>query len=120
MNICYVVCVIQDCKIKRPQNGATLTTDGLPRGWQEVKTANGETYYYHVISRVSRWDKPTPEVAAALEQRLRESEKQASDAANVSCYFYRCVCLYDFRFPLYYIVNLHNKNNLKNQINYRE
>ena len=61
-----------------------MNSEGLPRGWQEVKTKEGETYYYHVISRVSRWDKPTPEVAAALESRLREGEKQASDAANVS------------------------------------
>lgn len=55
---------------------------GLPRGWQEVKTEDGTVYYYHVLARVSRWDKPTPEVAAAVEERLRENEAKAVEATQ--------------------------------------
>jgi len=74
---------------KRPVSGnlssksdVTEGTSDLPRGWQEVQTADGTVYYYHIIARVSRWDKPTPEVAAALEQRLRENESKAAEATQ--------------------------------------
>ncbi len=54
----------------------------LPRGWAEVKSPDGSVYYYHLLARVSRWDKPTAEVAAAVEQRLKENEGRAQEAAQ--------------------------------------
>jgi len=27
-------------------------------GWEEVSTADGRKYYFHKVTRVSRWDKP--------------------------------------------------------------
>lgn len=42
----------------------------------QEETEDGQVYYYHEVSRVSRWDLPTEDVAEALNQRLQESQKQ--------------------------------------------
>ena len=63
----------------------THSTVVLPPGWVEVQ--NGSVvYYYHTKARVSRWEVPTPEVAAELEARLVEEERQAVEAAKVRMY----------------------------------
>jgi len=54
----------------------------LPDGWEAVATADGSVYYYHRISRVSRWDFPSRQVQAALEERLKESQKQQQEAVQ--------------------------------------
>jgi hypothetical protein len=39
-------------------------------------------YYYHKVTRVSRWDFPSAQVQAALEERIKESQKHQSEAVE--------------------------------------
>ena len=48
----------------------------LPSGWEEVKTENGQSYFYHRITRTTRWVKPTGEIAEAMESRIQDEERQ--------------------------------------------
>lgn len=48
----------------------------LQEGWTEAKTADGKSYWWHNVTRESRWDEPLQELtpaakaaAAALEQQ---------------------------------------------------
>ena len=52
----------------------------LPPGWEAVRTEEGSVYYYHKTTRVSRWDFPSAQVQAALEERLKESQRQQDEA----------------------------------------
>jgi len=45
-----------------------------------VRTEDGSVYYYHKTTRVSRWDFPSAQVQAALEERLKESQRQQEEA----------------------------------------
>jgi hypothetical protein len=40
----------------------TAPVSDLPSGWEEVTQADGSVYYYHRRSRMSRWEKPDPQV----------------------------------------------------------
>lgn len=62
------------------QSHHNLSGDPLPDGWEAVETSDGSVYYYHKVTRISRWDYPSPEVQAALEERLRESQRQQEEA----------------------------------------
>jgi hypothetical protein len=55
----------------------------LPEGWAQVMTEDGRIYYYHKVTRVSRWDFPTAEseTAPPVEQ---EQTRQSTSSANVS------------------------------------
>jgi hypothetical protein len=74
----------------------------LPEGWEEVYTEDGTRYYYHKVTRMSRlvstvhphlprsslpspfrWERPSPEVAAAVENRLNLSQKQIDESIEV-------------------------------------
>mmetsp|Transcript_16347 Transcript_16347/g.24641 ORF Transcript_16347/g.24641 Transcript_16347/m.24641 type:complete len:1163 (+) Transcript_16347:260-3748(+) len=54
----------------------------LPAGWEEVHTDDGGTYYYHRVTRISRWEKPSAEVAAAVESRISSSQKNIDEAVE--------------------------------------
>tara|TARA_A100001035_G_scaffold69798_1_gene53400 strand:+ start:196 stop:831 length:636 start_codon:yes stop_codon:yes gene_type:complete len=56
--------------------------EDLPEGWQRVQDENGNPYYYHHISRLSRWEKPSKEVAAQHERRLHESMAREAEAVS--------------------------------------
>ena len=56
--------------------------EDLPEGWQRVHDPNGNPYYYHHISRLSRWEKPSKEVAAQHERRLNESMAREAEAVS--------------------------------------
>lgn len=51
---------------------------------QQVETEDGGVYYYHSVTRVSRWDRPNEEVAAALEARILQANSQVDEAVQVS------------------------------------
>lgn len=57
----------------------SVSCNDLPVGWEEVKTDTG-SYYYHKVTRISRWDKPDSNLAAAHEARLDQSKKQVDEA----------------------------------------
>ena len=46
--------------VPSPRVDAKIATT-LPPGWEQVVAENG-TYYYHTVTRVSRWDKPSEQV----------------------------------------------------------
>lgn len=50
----------------------------------QVETEDGGVYYYHSVTRVSRWDRPNEEVAAALEARILQANSQVDEAVQVS------------------------------------
>eukprot|EP01038_Epipyxis_sp_PR26KG_P012637 gene12637-16945_t len=49
----------------------------LADGWIEAQTEDGRTYYYHSVTRLSRWDKPDKHVMQAVENRLKQAEEQS-------------------------------------------
>ena len=51
-------------------------------GWEEVKLDDGRVYYYHRLTRASRWDKPEGAVADAMEQRIQDQERQKQAAVE--------------------------------------
>ena len=60
---------------------ASSSGDGdLPDGWEEVVSSAGQKYFYHRVTRISRWEKPDASVAADIEARIR-AEKDAMDDA---------------------------------------
>lgn len=54
--------------------------DILPDGWEEVISEDGQKYYYHKVTRVSRWDRPTKDLAAAVAARVEASQRQVEEA----------------------------------------
>jgi hypothetical protein len=42
------------------------------KNWLPVKNEDGTTYYYHKVTRVTRWDRPELDVARRVEERIRE------------------------------------------------
>lgn len=38
--------------------------------WLQARTAEGQVYYYHRVSRAVRWEKPDPEMARKVEARI--------------------------------------------------
>lgn len=56
--------------------------EALPEGWEAVQTQEGSVYYFHKTTRVSRWDFPSAKVQTALEERLRQSQKQQVEAVQ--------------------------------------
>ena len=59
-----------------------MTTPTLPDGWEQVITSDGSIYYYHKITRVSRWDLPTIDVVNAVDNRLQQSHSKMNDAVK--------------------------------------
>jgi hypothetical protein len=65
-------------KKEKTSNKSSSCSD-LPSGWEEVVSDTG-TYYYHKVTRISRWDKPDSTIAAAHNARLYESKRQVDEA----------------------------------------
>ena len=63
-------------------NNNNMTTPTLPDGWEQVITSDGSIYYYHKITRVSRWDLPTIDVVNAVDNRLQQSHSKMNDAVK--------------------------------------
>lgn len=47
-----------------------------------MKLDDGRVYYYHRLTRASRWDKPEGAVADAMEQRIQDQERQKQAAVE--------------------------------------
>lgn len=88
---------------------AGAAAPAMPSGWVEVKMEDGGVYYYHTVTRVSRyvrrlyfdgfvrknvtqrhlsgpvfrWDRPAEDVAAALEARIQQTNAQVDEAVQV-------------------------------------
>jgi len=67
-------------------NNNKMTTPTLPDGWEQVITSDGSIYYYHKITRVSRWDLPTIDVVNAVDNRLQQSQSKMNDAVKKRIY----------------------------------
>lgn len=55
------------------QNTPSQNQTPLPQGWVEHRTNDGRVYYYHAISRETRWEKPTNTATPISESRKRPS-----------------------------------------------
>jgi hypothetical protein len=70
-------------KFKIPATTTTTTNPNskkLEGGWEEVKLDDGRVYYYHRLTRASRWEKPEGAMAEAMEQRIMEEERKKEQA----------------------------------------
>jgi len=55
-----------------PDSESHGVSDGpLPDGWVETVTDDGRVYYFHVASRISRWERPSGETAERISSRLQ-------------------------------------------------
>lgn len=57
-------------------------SENVMEDWEENVSENGEIYYYHKIAKVTRRDRPTPEVNALIKRRLEEEQRKAETAAE--------------------------------------
>jgi hypothetical protein len=71
-------CIVSD----NNNNNNNMTSPTLPDGWEQVMTSDGSIYYYHKITRVSRWDLPTIDVVNAVDNRLQQSLSKMNDAVK--------------------------------------
>jgi len=62
-----------------PAPAAAYQDPSLPDGWDAVTDEGGNTYYYHRVTRVSRWDKPDAALAAAQNERLDEQRREIEE-----------------------------------------
>lgn len=63
--------------------GGGVSRDELAAfGWEEVTASDGRVYYYHKITRVSRWDRPDFTVMEAVDARIKESQSQIDEAVQ--------------------------------------
>ena len=53
----------------------------LPDGWEAVRDDQGNTYYYHRVTRVSRWDRPDAAFAASHNERIAETIRDTEERA---------------------------------------
>ena len=60
----------------------SLPANELAVGWEEVRTPDGAVYYYHTVTRVSRWDRPDRKIVEAMDARLQESQEQVNAAVQ--------------------------------------
>jgi membrane protein involved in colicin uptake len=51
-------------------------------GWEEVKTEDGRVYYYHRLTRATRWVKPDEKLESAMEERIQQEEAQKQAAVE--------------------------------------
>lgn len=54
--------------------------ESLPDGWEKGYTEEGRPYYYHNVERVARWDPPTPQIAALVEERVQGHQRRMDEA----------------------------------------
>eukprot|EP00604_Paraphysomonas_vestita_P003940 CAMPEP_0174824102 /NCGR_PEP_ID=MMETSP1107-20130205/30643_1 /TAXON_ID=36770 /ORGANISM="Paraphysomonas vestita, Strain GFlagA" /LENGTH=304 /DNA_ID=CAMNT_0016049589 /DNA_START=457 /DNA_END=1371 /DNA_ORIENTATION=- len=48
----------------------------LPEGWAQVTTEDGRIYYYHKITRVSRWDLPSQEETNRINEQINQTQQK--------------------------------------------
>ena len=58
----------------------------LPEGWAQVETEDGRIYYYHKVTRVSRWDLPSQEDTNQINEQIHQTEKKIVEC-QVRSYF---------------------------------
>lgn len=58
---------------KEEEEGEESSTTG---GWIAVKTQDGRTYYYHKLTRVSRWNKPDSAILETMEERILTQQRE--------------------------------------------
>jgi hypothetical protein len=64
-----------------PTPAPTSAVD-MPSGWETVKMPDGREYYYHRLTRQTRWEKPEGDMADAMEQRIQDQERQKQAAID--------------------------------------
>ena len=58
------------------------TTPQLPDGWEQGTAPDGSIYYYHRLTRVSRWELPTKDVVNAVDDRYQQSQLKMNNAVK--------------------------------------
>ena len=59
----------------------------LPAAWNEAKTSDGRTYYFHTVTRETKWTRPAAAAAASEKPPLPAGWKHA-EAPNGRTYYY--------------------------------
>lgn len=66
--------------VRRRNSGASGADQQLPEGWEQVNCEDGSSYYYHVTSRLSRWERPSEKFAASHEAKLNKASAEVDEA----------------------------------------
>lgn len=64
-------------------------SSSLPKGWEELKTNEGDVYYYNKSTNVTQWERPTQQGGSSRAKSSRSSKKMnpASDSER-----YKIIC----------------------------
>ena len=63
-----------------PYLAASSSHGQLPEGWEEVwDDSHKRTYFYHTLTRMSRWERPSPDLAAEIDARAREQARATEE-----------------------------------------
>ncbi|KAF0683419.1 Aste57867_24543 [Aphanomyces stellatus] len=54
-----------------PQPVRTTSVPAVATNWIPVQTPSGQEYYYHKVTRATRWTKPEDHVIASIEERIQ-------------------------------------------------
>lgn len=66
--------------VAAPTSGTKWHKPGAPKFWYEAKTEEGVSYYWHVTTQESRWDKPKGGFITVREQQELASKKVDKEA----------------------------------------
>jgi len=66
--------------IPAPTSGTKWHKSSVPKFWYEARTEEGVSYYWHVTTQESRWDKPKGGFVSIEEQQMLASKKVEKEA----------------------------------------
>ena len=68
-----------DSSLSSSSSTSKVSSPAELKNWLPVRGDDGSTYYYHKVTRVTRWDRPEVEVARRVEERIK-GETEATKA----------------------------------------
>ena len=68
----YSFCHRKPAGVAAPMKAKRSTATSSSGGWILVHTKEGQPYYYHALTRQSRWEKPEGVVLEKMEARIQQ------------------------------------------------
>lgn len=66
----------------------TSPVETINSNWVQTSTQSGQVYYYHKITRASRWTKPSENLVGTIEQRIFQQQLEVDQRIAVQIHFF--------------------------------